>query len=70
MATHSSILAWEIPWTEEPNSNIFYIYIYISGGQTQRQKEKEQNRKIKDISKKSFLLCVRSQENGVGEKKR
>ena len=19
MATHSSILAWEIPWTEEPN---------------------------------------------------
>ena len=47
MATHSSILAWEIPWTEEPNSKI--LYIYISGGQTQRQKEKEQNRKIKDI---------------------
>ena len=23
MATHSSILAWEIPWTKEPNSNIY-----------------------------------------------
>ena len=21
MATHSSILAWEIPWTEEPGNN-------------------------------------------------
>ena len=23
MATHSSILAWEIPWTEEPGEFIF-----------------------------------------------
>ena len=38
MATHSSILAWEIPWTEEPGglqsmgsqkSQYKYIYIYI-----------------------------------------
>ena len=21
MATHSSILAWEVPWTEEPDAN-------------------------------------------------
>ena len=29
MATHSSILAWKIPWTEEPGSYIFiYTYIY------------------------------------------
>ena len=28
MATHSSILAWKIPWTEEPGR--LYIYIYIS----------------------------------------
>ena len=37
MATHSSILAWEIPWTEEPGvlwswghkeSEIIYIYIH------------------------------------------
>ena len=23
MATHSSILAWEIPWTEEPGGSLF-----------------------------------------------
>ena len=28
MVTHSSILAWKIPWTEEPGR--LYIYIYIS----------------------------------------
>ena len=40
METHSSILAWEIPWMEEPrggsqkiqtqlsDNNIYYIYIY------------------------------------------
>ena len=40
MATHSSILAWEIPWTGEPGglwswghkeSEIIYIYIYTHG---------------------------------------
>ena len=31
MATHSSILAWEIPWTEEPDRLYIYIYIYIYG---------------------------------------
>ena len=29
MATHSSILAWEIPWTEEPGG------LYSMGSQTQ-----------------------------------
>ena len=23
MATHSSILAWEVPWTEEPGVKVF-----------------------------------------------
>ena len=26
MATHSSILAWEIPWTEEPNSHKYHSF--------------------------------------------
>ena len=32
MATHSSILAWRIPWTEEPvgYSNIFYGFLYLT----------------------------------------
>ena len=25
MATHSNILSWGIPWTEEPIWNVFYI---------------------------------------------
>ena len=32
MATHSSILAWEIPWTEEPSRlhvNIIHISSYV-----------------------------------------
>ena len=28
MATHSSILAWRIPWTEEPGGLYVYIYVY------------------------------------------
>ena len=30
MATHPSILAWRIPWTEEEPMNI-YIYIHKTG---------------------------------------
>ena len=30
MVTHSSILAWKIPWTEEPGRLYIYIYICIS----------------------------------------
>ena len=30
MATHSSILAWKIPWTEEPVYIYSELYIYIS----------------------------------------
>ena len=26
MATHSSILAWEIPWTEEPDSDFTFTF--------------------------------------------
>ena len=33
MATHSSILAWKIPWTEEPGrtqlSDFIYPYIFL-----------------------------------------
>ena len=29
MATHSSILAWRIPWTEEPN-NIVCFSFYLN----------------------------------------
>ena len=32
-ATHSSILAWEIPWTEEPgglqSTGLIFIYVVI-----------------------------------------
>ena len=32
MATHSSILAWEIPWTEEPTERGVWWAIYSSWG--------------------------------------
>ena len=25
MTTHSSILAWRIPWTEEPGGNVVFL---------------------------------------------
>ena len=68
MATHSSILAWEIPWTEEPNSKILYIYIYLGGRHKDRKKKNKTERlkiynyvkfknKIK-LKKKVFLaMC-------------
>ena len=28
MATHSSILAWKIPWTEEPGGLEFFLLLY------------------------------------------
>ena len=31
MATHSSILAWKIPWTEEPGT-LTYLYQSIGSG--------------------------------------
>ena len=27
MATHSSILAWEIPWREEPGKSTFHLLV-------------------------------------------
>ena len=35
MATHSSILAWKVPWTEEPGG-----YIQSMGSQRVRQTER------------------------------
>ena len=42
MATHSSILAWEIPWTEEPAG------LQSMGLQRSRQKEKMSSYSKKD----------------------
>ena len=33
MATHSSILAWRIPWTEEPGRWLIYNILLISAGE-------------------------------------
>ena len=30
MATHSSVLAWEISWTEEPGGLVIFTGIYFS----------------------------------------
>ena len=50
MATHSSILAWEIPWTEEP-------------GGSQRVRHdlatKPQQQKVTDTHSKVFNLGIR-----------
>ena len=31
MATHSSILAWRIPWTEEPGSYLLFVVVLVPG---------------------------------------
>ena len=33
MATHSSILAWGIPWTEEPGRRLIYNIVLIFAGE-------------------------------------
>ena len=30
LATHSSFLAWEIPWTEEPGGLILYVSFHVT----------------------------------------
>ena len=40
MATHSSILAWEIPWTEEPGL----------GSQKKKATERLNNKEIKNFN--------------------
>ena len=44
MATHSSILAWEIPWTDEPGR------LQSAGSQKiqTRLSDKKQNKKLKE----------------------
>ena len=46
MATHSSILAWEIPWTEEPGG------LQSTGSQSQKQ--------LKRLSIQLKRLCTQS----------
>ena len=29
MATHSSILAWRVPWTEGPGGLLIFLYIFL-----------------------------------------
>ena len=41
MATHSSILAWKIPWTEEPGGAIVYG---VTKSQTQQQLNRHYHR--------------------------
>ena len=31
MATHSNILAWRIPWTEEPESCLLFVVVFVPG---------------------------------------
>ena len=40
MTTHSSILAWKIPWTEEP------CWLQSMGSQEQIRKKKEKKKKF------------------------
>ena len=47
MATHSSILAWEIPWTNEPGR------LYSSGG----RKESDATKELTHINCK-HILCI------------
>ena len=43
MATHSSVLAWEIPWTEEPGR------LQSMGSQRVRQKSSTEHARISDM---------------------
>ena len=56
MATHFSILAWEIPWTEEPGR------LYSMGSQTVRQtvvtkQQRQLNCTIKNCYGSTFYVC-------------
>ena len=53
MAAHSSILAWRIPWTEEPGGLCYSIYsitvfhsiqnTLAAGGESRKDKSRERN---------------------------
>ena len=49
MATHSSILAWEIPWTEEPEG------LQATGSQRESYTTEQLNRR--DAAARSFCHC-------------
>ena len=43
MATHSSILAWEVPWTEEPGGLLKFLIIEILSSLLTGNKEHSEN---------------------------
>ena len=62
MATHSSILAWEIPWTEEPGGLQFMGY--------QRVRHGLATTTAKHLKKKKMLVnTIREFQNGEKKEK-
>ena len=58
MATHSSILAWEIPWTEEPAG------IQSTGSQRVRHDlATKQQQQFRELKKNSLLLGMKSPDS-------
>ena len=59
MATHSSILAWEIPWTEEPGG------LQSMGSKTVRHNlaSKRQHKKIITFPKQKTRITVPKKNN-------
>ena len=53
MATHSSILAWEIPWTEEP------------GGRQSMGWQKSQAQPSDQTTQERFAVSRRHRQSGV-----
>ena len=46
MATHSNILAWEIPWTEEPSGLSSPQYLKELDIETKQQQQQQQQHSI------------------------
>ena len=52
MATHSSILAWEIPWTEEPSGPVHRVITESDKTQQLKQQQNLINRlRVKEVKK-------------------
>ena len=61
MATHSSILAWRIPWTEEPGG--LQSMVWQESDMTQRLKrERERGRERAMVSVYVLVGCVGGEE--------
>ena len=58
MATHSSILAWRTPWTEEPGGYSSWIAKKLD--RTERLNNKQIFRSITFYIKPSFLFLIRT----------